>query len=496
MDAETQSATRFILPSQNLELVEGWGMSTDAVAYVYRPSTLQGIRDVFEVARLSGRSIAFRGAGRSYGDAALNSENIILDLTRFCRILQWSPDTGIIKVESGVTIRQLWEYTLPDGWWPPVVPGTMFPTLGGCASMNIHGKNNFRVGPIGDHIIEFEILLPTGELKRCSREENADLFRAAIGGFGMLGCFTSITLGMKKVYSGLLDVEAISVGSLDAMIKVFEERMDDADYLVGWIDGLAGGASAGRGVVHEANYLKPGDDPNPAQTLRLENQQLPDTIFGILPKSTLWRFMRPFLNNFGVRLINTAKFYASALLDRDGRSFRQAHAAFAFLLDYVPNWKRSYGPGGLIQYQSFIPAATAARAFKDQLALAQRSGHPPYLAVFKRHRKDCFLMTHSVDGYSLALDFRITRRNRREIWALAAKLDNIVLEAGGRFYFAKDSTLGAGAAAQYLGAEAVAEFMRLKGLCDPDGILETNLYRRLFGGGREHGEPATISTNR
>ena len=201
-------------------------------------------------------------------------------------------------------------------------------------------------------------------------------------------------------------------------------------------------------------------------------------------------------NNLGVRMVNMAKFYSSALLDRGGKHFRQSHAAFAFLLDYVPNWKRSYGPGGLIQYQSFIPEATAAGAFKEQLALAQRSGHPPYLAVFKRHRKDGFLMTHSVDGYSLALDFRITRRNRGEIWALAAKLDQIVLRAGGRFYFAKDSTLGAGAAAEYLGAEAVAEFMRLKGLCDPDGILETNLYRRLFGG-RAASEPAsTISTNR
>jgi len=456
-------------------------MSSDAVSYVFRPSTLEGITEVFAMARRTGRSIGLRGAGRSYGDAALNSENIILDLTRFCRILEWNPESGVITVESGVTIRQLWEYILPDGWWPPVVPGTMFPTLGGCASMNIHGKNNFRVGPIGDHILEFDLLLPDGRIMRCSRQENSDLFHAAIGGFGMLGCFVRLTLRMKKVYSGLLDVTAINVRSLDAMIEVFERRMETADYLVGWIDPTAGGASTGRGVIHEANYLKPGDDPNPAQTLRLENQQLPDTILGILPKSILWRFMRPFLNNLGVRLVNNAKFHSSALIDRDGKSFRQSHAAFAFLLDYVPNWKRSYGSGGLIQYQSFIPEATAADAFREQLTLARRAGYPPYLAVFKRHRRDDFLMTHSVDGYSLALDFKITRANRRAIWDLAGKLDAIVLKAGGRFYLAKDSTLRPEVAREYLGDAAVAEFMRLKHLCDPDAILETNLSRRLFG---------------
>ena len=83
------------------------------------------------------------------------------------------------------------------------------------------------------------------------------------------------------------------------------------------------GKHLGSGVIHEANYLKPGEDQNPAQTLRVEHQQLPDTLFGVFPKSSLWRFMRPFTNNMGVRVINMAKFRSSALLDR-GKPFRQS----------------------------------------------------------------------------------------------------------------------------------------------------------------------------
>jgi decaprenylphospho-beta-D-ribofuranose 2-oxidase len=468
-----------ILPTEHLERIEGFGQNASAVGYVYRPSTVEGVRQVFDTARATGRTVAFRGAGRSYGDASLNSENIVLDITRLNRILEWNPETGTIAVESGVTIQQLWQYVLPDGWWPPVVPGTMYPTLGGCAAMNIHGKNNFKVGPIGDHILEFEMMTPAGERLHCSREENADLFHAAIGGFGMLGCFTTLKLRMKKVYSGLLRVEAINVGSLAEMIAVFEERIPASDYLVGWIDAFARGAHLGRGQIHQANYLAPGEDPKPTQTLRLENQQLPDTILGLVPKSILWRFMRPFTNRFGMRIVNMAKYRASWLLDRGGHFF-QSHAAFAFLLDYVPNWRKSYGPGGLIQYQSFIPEATALAAFTEQLQLCQRAGLPPFLAVFKRHRKDDFLMRHSVDGYSLALDIRLTRDNRERVWKLAGELDAVVLKAGGRFYFAKDSTLKPVSVEQYLGGDAVREFMRLKERSDPDGILETNLYRRLF----------------
>ncbi|MEZ4784917.1 MAG: FAD-binding oxidoreductase [Candidatus Kapaibacterium sp.] len=468
------------LPSDHLERVEGWGVSTSSAGYVFRPSTLEALYEVFALARRTGRSVGFRGAGRSYGDASLNSENIVLDLTRMNRILDWNPTTGIIKVESGVTIKQLWEYILPDGWWPAVVPGTMFPTIGGCASMNIHGKNNFVAGPIGDHILEFELLSPEGELFRCSREENSEIFRSAIGGFGMLGCFTSITLKTKRIWSGLLEVEAVNIPNLDAMFTCFEERLNGADYLVGWIDAFGSGKGLGRGVVHEANYLERGVDPDPAQTLRIENQQLPDTILGLLPKSILWKFMRFFTNNVGVRFVNLAKFWSSKLLDRGG-TFRQSHAAFAFLLDYVPNWKKSYGKGGLIQYQSFVPKETARHVFRAQLELCQKRGFPSYLAVFKRHRADEFPMSHALDGYSLALDFKVTRKNRDKIWRLASEMNRLVLDGGGRFYFAKDSTLKPEDAREFLGDKTLADFVLLKQRLDPRGILETDLAKRLFG---------------
>jgi FAD/FMN-containing dehydrogenase len=54
------------------------------------------------------------------------------------------------------------------------------------------------------------------------------------------------------------------------------------------------------------------------------------------------------------------------------------------------------------------------------------------------------------------------------------------LQAGGRFYFAKDSTLRPEIVMGFLGAETVARFRALKQRCDPDGVIETNLWRRLF----------------
>jgi FAD/FMN-containing dehydrogenase len=84
------------------------------------------------------------------------------------------------------------------------------------------------------------------------------------------------------------------------------------------------------------------------------------------------------------------------------------------------------------------------------------------------------------------MDFHINDGNRARIRQLARDMDRVVLDAGGRFYFAKDSTLGPEQARAYLGEETLEQFYRLKRRCDPNGLIETNLWRRIFGQGLEN----------
>ncbi|MCC6546453.1 FAD-binding oxidoreductase [Candidatus Sumerlaeota bacterium] len=469
-----------LLPD-HLEWVEAWGMASKSMSYVFRPSTLSQLRDVFSRARAAGRSIALKGGGRSYGDAFQNNEEFVLDLSRMNRVLDWNPETGIIVVEPGLRIAELWRYIIGDGYWPPVVSGTMETTIGGCASMNIHGKNAYEAGTFGDHITEFDIMLPSGELKTVSRESDGDLFRAAISGFGMLGVFTKISLRMKRIYSGNLEVHPRFVRNFHEMVDAFDENEHKMDYMVGWSDCFASGRNnVGRGEMHFARHLEPGEDHMLAQTLRVKNQDLPDLLLHFIPKSILHRLMAPFVNDFGMRAINTAK-WTARLRPAAAKPYLQSHAAFAFLLDYIPQWKLCYRPGGLIQYQSFVPADKAAKIFTQQIRMSQARGILPYLAVTKKHKRDDFLISHGVDGFSLALDYPVTASNKATLWKLCHDMDELVLAAGGRFYFAKDSTMRQGTPARYLGADAIHKFAAIKAACDPEGILCTNLYRRLFG---------------
>jgi len=145
----------------------------------------------------------------------------------------------------------------------------------------------------------------------------------------------------------------------------------------------------------------------------------------------------------------------------------------------VPNWQNAYLPGGLIQYQSFIPKESAREVFKEQMHMQRAERLENFLSVMKRHRSDRFLFSHGVDGYSLAMDFKVTSGNWSKLQELCWRMNDLVLSSGGRFYFAKDSTLRPSDVEAYLGADTLARYRKFKSQLDPEGLLTSGLGKRL-----------------
>ena len=419
--------TAVYFPISNPEKVETWGMNHYSISQVFKPKTEREIRELFHYANTNKSKITFRGGGCSYGDASVNNAGIVVDMRDFNKILSFEEATGVL---------------------------------------------------IGEHILEFTFLTPAGELIKCSKESNKELFYSFISGLGMLGCFLEIKIKMKKIYAGKMKVTPIPVKNLKGMIDEFEKNLPDSDYLVGWVDAFGSGDGIGRGLIHRADNLKAGEDKDFPENCKLEKQNLPSTFFGVIPKSWMWIFMYPFSIPIGMRLVNYVKYLAGFI---STKPYMQGHAEYAFLLDYVPNWKFIYKPGSMIQYQIFIPEENAIAGMTEVLEHCQKRGLVSYLAVFKRHRKDEFLFTHSVNGYSMAMDFPVTKGNKEKLWKMCHELDEIVLKNKGRFYFAKDSTLRPEIAERYLTKDAINKFKALKTKFDPNSILQSDLYKRVFG---------------
>jgi FAD/FMN-containing dehydrogenase len=395
------------------------------------------------------------------------------------RVAAWDSAAGIIDVEPGVTVKQLWRHVLSDGWWPPIVTGTMEPTIGGCLAMNVHGKNNWVRGTLGDHCLELDLMTPKGDLLTLSRSVEPELFHAVIGGFGQLGVVVRARLRLKRVHSGLVEGVAVAASDLESLLQQLDEAKDQWEYVVGWLDAFPRGSKLGRGALHFARHLTADEDPSPVASLDPDSQDLPAAILGVFPKSLVWRLMKPFTNRWGMRAINLAKYIQGATIG-DRAVYRQSLAAFSFLLDYVPNWKKTYLPGGLIQHQSFVPFAEAERVFRRQLEICHSHRMPSYLGVLKRHRPDGFLLSHGVDGFSLALDFPVVAGRRNELWTMVRELAEPVVEAGGRFYAAKDAALPGDLYRATFRNRELDRFCELKKRTDPGGVLRSALADRLL----------------
>ena len=81
------------------------------------------------------------------------------------------------------------------------IPGSLDVTIGGCIGNDVHGKDSFKFGNFGENVIEIEVILSDKKIIKCSKETNKEIFKAVIGGLGLIGIITKVKLKLKKINS-------------------------------------------------------------------------------------------------------------------------------------------------------------------------------------------------------------------------------------------------------------------------------------------------------
>ena len=137
-------------------------------------------------------------------------------------------------------------------------------------------------------------------------------------------------------------------------------------------------------------------------------------------------------------------------------------------------------PQGAETFQAFIPGQQARQVFEDLLGYSQAQGCLPVWCIIKKHRRDPFLLSYQVDGFSLELNYPRTQATAQRLKKTLQYMNAMAIEAGGRFYLAKDHYLTQAQYRQSVGAEAFDAFMALKQRFDPQMLLQSDLFRRIF----------------
>ncbi len=370
-------------------------------------------------------SLLAYGNGRSYGDSCQNAAGTVIDMRSFAKLRAFDPDSGVLEAEAGMLLSDIIGFAAPLGYFPAVVPGTQFVTLGGAIANDVHGKNHHRRGTFGCHVEALTLLRSDGRTYRCSPLQDEDLFRATIGGMGLTGLILTATVRLMRVASPDIVERVVPFRDLGEFFDRVEEADGANEYAVAWIDQLAGGRGAGRGLLMTGNHAEDGGArAAPQRGGRLSVPFQP-------PVNVL---NRPFLTAF-----NAAYRWAK------GRSYRPravGYQGFFFPLDGVRYWNRLYGPKGLFQHQSVVPETVAREAVPALLEAARRAGQGSFLTVLKRFGavRSPALLSFPRPGYTLTLDF--PNRGAATL-ALLDELDRITVAAGGAVNPYKDARMGA-----------------------------------------------------
>ncbi|HSE78645.1 MAG TPA: FAD-binding oxidoreductase [Alphaproteobacteria bacterium] len=431
----------------------GWGRSSTARTRLGRPERLAELDAAPRTADRNG--LIARGAGRSYGDAALNDGGRTLLTTRLNRMVSFESMTGELVCEPGVTFGDLIETFAPRGFMPPASPGTAYATIGGAVANDVHGKNHDVHGSFGDHVRWIELILADGSTRRVGAADDPDLFAATIGGLGLTGLMRRIAFRLLPGASAAVEVRERRMSDLDAYLTAFAETRGKSTFSVGWIDALAKSGALGRGILETAEFA-------PAAGLVSKPRRraaVPIDFPGFV------------LNPASVRLFNAVYF---ARVPAAGRTRIMPLAQFLYPLDAIADWNRIYGKRGFYQFQCVLPDAESPAGLRTMLEAIAAAGRGSFLAVLKTlGGEGRGHLSFPMRGHTLALDF--PRASGAE--ELIGRLIRITRERGGRVYLAKDALLGAeDFRVMY---PRLDEFERVLARVDPMGCFTSDLARRL-----------------
>lgn len=210
-------------------------LNSALVQQIATPGSLDECRSIIRDTQQSGKAISVSGGRHSMGGQQFADGSILIDTRSLNRVLSFDRERGLIDVEAGIEWPELIQYLHQEQagqefQWAIVQKQTGADrfTLGGSLASNVHSRA-LKEKPIISNVESFTLLDADGELRECSRQSNPELFRLAIGGYGMFGLITSVKLRLRNRVKVRRIVE---IRDLKDIPDAFEQRIQSG-YLYG-----------------------------------------------------------------------------------------------------------------------------------------------------------------------------------------------------------------------------------------------------------------------
>ena len=447
---------------------------------VARPSTIEQCREVLAYCRQHGMTICARGAGRGYGDLALNDGQALLDMSAMNRIIEFDEEAAQITVEAGMRIIDIYQAVHHRLLALAASPTESHSSVAGAICANVNGKDAWHHGSFAHQIVRLTLLLANGETITIDRSH--ELFNAVVGGIGLLGIIVDATLQLKPIPSPFVEINRVPAPEVDALLKTMAQIEKSHDAAVVWVDAYARGRRTGRSVIHAAKWIERRDSELQRLEIleagyeRLENHRrfglaLHEKFGPIL--SLMLHAQRPMMNSF-----NRLYYLGCQLASLTGHSSNsELFLRFGFEASFtVPPAHLVCGPRGYTVQLTF-PRSAAREAIIELLGICRSSPCPPVTTILRAHKPDDCLISFSEDGYSLNFEFHPKTKHETASRQAVDRLIDATVRRGGKIHLAKDQVLTP--EQFYRVFPRYRDLLAIKRRLDPDGLFTSDLARRV-----------------
>lgn len=415
-------------------------------------STTEKYRDLY--ASMAKGHFISRGAGVSYPLASAGEGVRSIVSLQFNRILEFDRHTGIVKVESGISLGKLLKFLSSQGWWLPTIPGHPSITIGGCLAANVHGKSQYHSGLFSEAVREMELYHPKYGKIQCRPQEA--LFNLTLGGFGLTGHIISASIQCKKLLGKSLIKTSVPCGNIFESIEMMLATKDRYDHVYSWNDLNLTGKAFGAGYV----YCEKFDDKEVSDIKDFGCLVTPprtgvlDSVLSLVLKNQISRIY--------------------SLKEKLGpKSQHLGVLSGAFPINGKEVYHRIFGSRGLLESQIIIPHSELTAVLEKLSRAIENFGDPVSLGSLKIFRGPSTYLNYTNDGICLALNVANTTK---ALW-LFKEIDQICIEHGCLPNIAKDSRVSQEVVAKtYAGYDQFkTEILKF----DPEKTVQSALRARL-----------------
>jgi decaprenylphospho-beta-D-ribofuranose 2-oxidase len=434
----------------------------------HAPSRLDETAATFRRAAEEGRRVTIRGGGKSFDDQALN-DDIVIDASGFDQILALDPARREVTVQGGARWGEIVAASLEHGLIPHILVTTPGATAAGTLSANCLARSSARYGHTGDHVRSLSLLTLSGELLTCSRDHNADIFRAVIGGFGYFGLVTAATYDLLEIGErrNVKTVIERREGLRAFTECLTETSLNPAPYEA--VYSVYSLAAPQRGAVLRSMYT---DEP----------------IEGTLHIYQPYSWYRPFAELlFLSSRISNAICHASYKYVFGRGPFVNDLLSYTFCMEGNERAKALAGSVGVemrsIQHSYSVPTESLLTFLEEaSQQFAKHDVYPCLLDALYRPADDFLLSSaNGLAGFCVSFVFEgVTRNKEARILRCLHELNDVCIAAGGRLHLVKN-VYATKDQLRRMYTHALDELSRLKASLDPRNVLVNDFYARAFG---------------